>query len=169
MIERVKVFLSWSGKDTKSHLVAEALHTWIQRVIQLAEPFISSDDIMAGERWGDVLGRQLDASGFGILCVSRKSLSSPWLLFEAGVLAGGYGNPKRVCPFLIDLAPEDLAPPLNQFNAVSADKAGTYRMLRSLNSTPNGLLVPEEILRVTFPIWWEELEAKIQLAKERPE
>lgn len=168
-IFRVKVFLSWSGSGSRSHAVAEGLHGWIQNVIHLAEPFISSDDILVGERWNDVLDRQLDSSGFGILCVTKKSLKSPWLLFEAGVLAGGYGTPKRVCPYLIDLGPDDLSPPLNRFNATVADEAGTFRMMRSLNETSDGLLVPDAILRKSFKVWWEELAAILAKAKELPE
>lgn len=169
MIYKVKVFLSWSGKSSRSQLVAEGLYNWVQKVLHFAEPFLSSDDILAGERWNGVLERELDASGFGILCVTKKSLASPWMLFEAGVLAGSYGSSKRVCPYLIDLEPEDLSPPLNQFNAVVADEAGTFRMMRSLNTTPEGLLVPDEILRSSFKVWWEELAQVIEVAKERPE
>lgn len=168
-IYRVKVFLSWSGAGSRSHAIAEGLHGWIQNVVHLAEPFISSDDILVGERWNDVLDRQLDSSGFGILCVTKKSLSSPWLLFEAGVLAGGYGTPKRVCPYLIDIGPEDLAPPLNRFNAATADETGTFRMIRSLNETPDGLLVPDAILRKSFRMFWNELASVIETAKELPE
>ncbi len=149
--------------------MAEGLNGWIQNVIHLAEPFISSDDILVGERWNNVLERELDSSGFGILCVSKRSLTSPWLLFEAGVLAGEYGTPRRVCPYLIDLGPEDLAPPLNRFNAAVADENGTFRMMRSLNETADGPLVPEAILRKSFKVWWEELEDVLRRAKELPE
>jgi hypothetical protein len=169
MIYKIKVFLSWSGKGSRSYIVADGLHRWVQKVIQLAEPFLSSDDILVGERWNGVLTKELDSSGFGILCVTKKSIMSQWLLFEAGVLSGGYGNPKRVCPYLIDLEPEDLSPPLNQFNAAVADEAGTFQMMRSLNATPEGQLVPDEILLGSFKMWWHELEEVIQTAKEKPE
>ena len=169
MIYKVKVFLSWSGKRSRSHLVADGLHNWVQKVIHLAEPFLSSDDILVGERWNGVLERELDTSGFGILCVTKRSLASPWMLFEAGALAGSFGNPKRVCPYLIDLEPEDLSPPLNQFNAAVADETGTFRMMQSLNTTSQGQLIPDEILRSSFKVWWEELAEVIRAAKEKPE
>lgn len=150
-------------------MVAEGLHGWVQKVIHFAEPFLSSDDILIGERWSGVLTNELDASGFGILCITKRSLASPWLLFEAGVLAGGYRNYRRVCPYLIDLTPEDLSPPLNQFNAAVADETGTFRMMRSLNTTPDGQLIPDEILRSSFKVWWEELANIISIAKGMPE
>ncbi|MEL6440266.1 MAG: toll/interleukin-1 receptor domain-containing protein [Cyanobacteria bacterium J06621_8] len=164
-IYKVKVFISWSGKDSRSHIVAKGLRDWIEKVIQLTSPFMSSDDIFPGERWNGVLNKELDSSGFGILCLTRKCLSSPWILFEAGVLAGGYGSSRRVCPFLIDLPPNELNPPINQFNAVVADKDGTYRMMQSLNQTSSGQLIPEEILRASFNVWWDELETILEKAK----
>jgi TIR domain len=161
VIFKVRVFISWSGESTTSHGVAKALHGWIQNVLHVAEPFMSSDDILPGERWNDILGRELDASGFGILCITRESLNSPWMLFEAGALAGGYKNTRRVCPYLLDLPRGDLKPPLSQFNAVSADRDGTFKMLQSLNSTADGPLVPEEILRRSFKVWWDELDTAL--------
>src|SRR5438045_3461734 len=109
-IYRVRVFLSWAGNNSRSFVVADGLHNWLQKVIHFAEPFISSDDILAGQRWSDVLDSELAVSDFGILCVTKQSLTSPWLLFEAGVLAGKYGSSKRVVPYLIDLKAEDLRP-----------------------------------------------------------
>lgn len=165
IIFKVKVFLSWSGEGSASHIVATGLNGWIQKVIHMAEPFLSSDDILAGERWSGILGRELDDSGFGILCITKETLNSPWMLFEAGALAGGYHNPRRVCPYLIDIRREELLPPLNQFNAVVADMNGTFKMMQSLNDTPSGLLIPEEILRSSFKVWWDELDQILQHVK----
>lgn len=163
-IFRVRVFLSWSGKGSASHKVAVALRDWLGKVIHFAEPFLSSDDIQAGERWDDVLGQHLSASDFGVLCIAKHCINSPWMLFEAGALAGTYGNPKRVVPFLLDLDPGALVPPLSRFNAVTADKDGTYKMLESLNKTPAGQLVDERVLREMFKMFWPELEAAIASA-----
>lgn len=159
MIFRVRVFLSWSGEGSQSHEAAKALNGWIQNVIHVAEPFLSSDDILPGDRWNNILGKELDHSGFGILCITKESLNSPWLLFEAGALAGGYKNPRRVCPYLLDMPRGDLKPPLSQFNAVAADRDGTFKMMQSLNATVDGPLVPEEILKKSFKVWWDELDA----------
>jgi len=166
MIYKVKVFISWSGKDSRSHIVAKGLRDWVEKVIQATDPFLSSDDILPGERWNGILNKELDSSGFGIVCLTRKSLISPWVLFESGVLAGGYGSSRRVCPYLIDLQPEELTPPMNQFNAVVADKDGTYRMMQSLNEAPSGLLVSDKILRESFSVFWDEFEEVLEKIKE---
>lgn len=164
-IFKVRVFLSWSGKGSASHAMAIALNKWIGKVIQFADPFLSSDDIQAGERWDDILGKQLTDSDFGILCITTKSKESPWMLFEAGALSGSYGNPKRVVPYLLDIDPSDLKGPLGRFNAVIADKDGTFKLLDSLNKPPVGQLVPDEVLRATFHVFWPELEEQINQAR----
>jgi hypothetical protein len=71
---------------------------------------LSSDDIQAGDRWDDVLGKKPSESDFGVLCITEQSKTSPWMLFEAGALPGSYGNAKRVVPYLLDLDPTDLKP-----------------------------------------------------------
>lgn len=161
IIFKVRVFLSWSGKGSASHSIAVALNKWLSKVIQFADPFLSSDDIQAGERWDDVLGKHLNESDFGILCITQESKESPWMLFEAGALSGSYGNPKRVVPYLLDMEPGDLKPPLGRFNAVTADKDGTFKLLDSLNKPPVGQLVSDEVLRATFQAFWPELESEI--------
>jgi hypothetical protein len=162
VVSRVRVFISWSGEGSPSHEVAKALNAWIRNVIQVAEPFLSSDDIQPGDRWNDIIGRELDDSGFGILCVTKDVLNSPWMLFEAGALAGGYKNPKRVCPYLLNVSRSDLKPPLSQFSAVTADRDGTFRMMQSLNSTGAGPLIPDDILKRSFTVFWDELEAALK-------
>ncbi len=164
-IFKVRVFLSWSGKNSSSHKVATGLSDWISKVIHFADPFLSSDDIQVGERWDDVLGRELSESDFGILCITRECINSPWMLFEAGALSGSYRNPKRVVPFLLDMDPCALDPPLGRFNAVTADKDGTYKMVASLNNTPGGQLVDERVLKETFKVFWPEMEKVLNDAK----
>lgn len=46
----------------------------------------------------------------GIVCVTRESLQSEWLHFEAGALSG-----KTCLVFLVDLADGELRDPLAQF------------------------------------------------------
>jgi len=164
-IFKVRVFLSWSGKDSASHRVAVGLNEWLCKVIQVADPFLSSDNIQAGERWDDVLGQQLSASDFGILCITKQCVNSPWMLFEAGVLSGTYRNPRRVVPYLLGMDPGDLDPPLGRFNAVTADRDGTYKMVDSLNKLPAGPLVDERVLKATFKVFWPEMEDVLKEAK----
>ena len=38
--------------------------------------------------------------------------------------------------------------------------------MQSLNETPNGLLISENILRGSFNVWWDELETILEEVKE---
>ena len=62
VIYRVKVFLSWAGKNGRSFVVADGLNEWLPKVIHFADTFISSDDILVGQRWAGVLDTELAAS-----------------------------------------------------------------------------------------------------------
>jgi hypothetical protein len=53
----MKVFISWSGE--RSFALANALRRWLKLAVQSIEPWVSSKDIVAGQRWGYVLGKNL--------------------------------------------------------------------------------------------------------------
>jgi hypothetical protein len=124
----MKVLLSWSGDRSKA--VAEALHSWLRQVIQATEPFISTR-IAKGAAWDDVLFSNLETTKVGIICLTRDNLEAPWLLFEAGALAKT--KDARVCTFLLDLEPSDVAPPLSRFQHTRATEEDVKALVRSLN------------------------------------
>ena len=76
------IFISWSGKT--SHRVALVLHGWLRKVIQQAEPFVSSIDIDKGQNWNEELGDQIRKAKYSIICVTKFNMTSQWLNFEAG-------------------------------------------------------------------------------------
>ncbi|MGA9601795.1 MAG: toll/interleukin-1 receptor domain-containing protein [Methylocystis sp.] len=80
-----KVFISWSGEA--SHSIATTLHEWLPVILQNIKPFISSEDLRKGGRWGKDLAEQLQHTNFGIICLTPSNLESPWILFEAGALS----------------------------------------------------------------------------------
>jgi hypothetical protein len=155
----LKVFISWSGN--RSRLSAEALREWLPEVIQSINPWLSSWDIEAGARWTDNVAKELDASDFGIICVTQDNQHAPWLLFEAGALAKSLGK-SRVCPYLIDLEPSQLLPsPLTQFQAKKADEKSTWELIKTINDS-EGNIVSERILKKAFHKSWMELEEKLK-------
>ena len=93
----MKVFLGWSGEV--SHDVALALHSWLPRVIQVVRPYVSSEDIAQGARWSAAIAAELGTSNFGIICVTKENVNSPWINFEAGALSREIDK-SRVSPFL---------------------------------------------------------------------
>lgn len=109
----MKVFISWSGE--LSQLVALCLRSWIHDVIQIAEPYVSSEDLEKGSRWFAEVDKELGICEFGITCLTRENMNKPWVLFEAGAMSRSI-NSARVTPLLVDLTPADLSGPLAQSN-----------------------------------------------------
>jgi TIR domain-containing protein/effector-associated domain 1 (EAD1)-containing protein len=152
----VKVFLSWSG--TKSRLVANAMKVLLQDVNQRAIVWFSATDISAGERWGLQLATELEGTDYGIICVTRDSIRSPWTLFEAGALAKSVTS-SRVCPYLIDARADQLPGPLAQFQAKRATKDETWELLQGINLAMGSDTLPEVRLHKYFESFWPDLEA----------
>src|SRR5229473_1687126 len=158
----MRVFLGWSGQRSKE--VAEALQGWLPDVLQsVRSPFLSNVDIETGKESLAVLRDELAVSTFGIVCLTKDNCRRPWLLFESGALAKVVDRPEavdksRLCPYLIDMDPEDLqGSPLGQFQATSSDKEGTWALVRALNSASEIITLDSTALRKAFDCWWPEL------------
>lgn len=159
----LNVFISWSGP--RGRRLAEALHQFIPDVLQNARPWISSDDIDKGRRWGREIADALRDAKIGVICLTPESLDSRWVLFEAGALAKTLDD-SYVCPYLLGLEPKDVAPPLADFQVTRANEEDTFLLMRSLNSAL-GNHVEDARLRRTFERVWPTLNERIeQLLKE---
>ena len=153
----MKTFIAWSG--ARSRLLANALVHWIPDVIQRAKTWTSDNDIEAGAQWISNLTRGLDDTRFGILCITPENLNSRWIMFEAGSMSKGVGD-ARVVPYLFQVQVSDIEFPLAQFQGVTADEAGTYKLLKSLNGALKPALT-EERLRRSFERSWPDLQQEI--------
>lgn len=156
----MKVFVSWSGQ--RSQAVAEALSAFLTKIIQSVEPFISTA-MDAGVRWNEVIAQNLDEHGIGILCVTPGNVRQPWLNYEAGALSLHLDDPgRRVVPYLLDFGSAgDLDPPLSQFNAVTADRAGTWKLVQTLNRLDKKPQSSEN-LSETFEAFWPKFEIELE-------
>ena len=156
----MRVFLSWSGLRSKR--VATHLRDWLADVMPVVvEPWMSEADIAAGKRWGHEIDAQLSESTFGIVCLTAANQSAPWLLFEAGALAKSVSD-SNVCPYLIDVQPQDLAPsPLTQFQAKRADEVGTWDLVRSINTALGPAAFDDTRLKKHFDKWWPDLRSEL--------
>ena len=123
----MKIFISWSGQ--KSGSVAEALRDWLPVVIQVLDPWMSATDMDKGARWRTVISTQLEESDFGIVCLTRDNMESPWLLFEAGALSK-FQQASRVCTFILDAEPSEVREPLAQFQSTSTTRAEVFQTNR---------------------------------------
>lgn len=154
----MKIFISWSGETSRS--IAVALRDWLPRIIQSADPWTSDQDIQSGARWGAEIARRLTETKFGIICVTPDNHDRPWLMFEAGALSESVDE-ARVCPYLFGLSASQLQGPLVQFQAKSADKDGTRRLVLDINRAIERP-INENILLESFDLWWPTLEAVLK-------
>ncbi len=160
----MKIFISWSGKT--SHEVALALREWLPAVINTVEPFVSSKDIDPGTRWQMEVAGQLEATHYGLICVTRDNQTAAWLNFEAGALAKVVAS-GRVVPIAIDLKPSDIKVPLGQFQAQPATELGILEVVTAINAACDSPLT-DDLLDRSFRKWWSDLETSLTSIREKP-
>lgn len=155
----MKVFVSWSGASTNR--AAEALCVLLKDVLQALDPWVSSRNIAVGARWYEELSQQLGDSRYAVICVARDNLRAPWLNFEAGAVSKSFPE-NSVCPYLLDLqAPDIRDSPLGAFQACSADKEGTFRLVASLNTCLGDRGLKDAELRRSFDRAWPDFDAHL--------
>lgn len=157
----MKVFISWSGELSRQ--VAEVVRIYLPLMLNGTEPFLSCHDISSGARWAAELSASLDASDFGIICLTPENLTSPWLLFEAGALTK-HSNGKVCCLLPDNLSPAEIAPPLSQFQARRFEKTEVRLLLKDINQLLPHPLANEQI-EVIFDKWWPELHQRYKEAE----
>ena len=150
------IFISWSGP--KNGQVAGALRAWLPKVIQIARPWMSDEDIVPGRQWRTSIRTRLDESIAGLICLTPENLHSPWLLFEAGALSKP-GQEAYVWTFLTDIKPTDVEDPLAQYQATKADKSDVLKLVLAIHSAIDTEgLISEVSVTEAFDAFWSELE-----------
>jgi hypothetical protein len=79
----------------------------------------------------------LAASNFGVLCITEENLRSPWLLDEAGAISK-HSTVAAIVPYLLDVPPEGLPAPRQQFQRAEATREGTWALVQSINACRGG-------------------------------
>lgn len=160
----MKIFISWSGDASEE--VAKALKDWLPNVFQAIQPgdvFLSSTDIPVGSQWFLELGKVLDASDFGILCLTRNNVGAPWILYEAGAVAKRFEN-ARVAPLLIGLSKPDPSSPLSHFNTAGSDIGGIRRLANAINDQLGAARLTGNKLDNAVNAFWPQLEPALKRA-----
>jgi Mn-dependent DtxR family transcriptional regulator len=153
----MKIFVSWSG--ARSGALAQALRDWLPLVLHYAEPWLSDADLAPGERWGPALAKELETSNFGVVCITRENLTSPWILFEAGSLAKSLDG-SRVIPLLLDVEFSEITGPLAQFQAKKAEREGVLEIVQSVNALAKQPVADARVKEL-FDALWPKLEKQI--------
>jgi TIR domain len=160
----MNVFICWSG--SASHTLAERLRAWLPRVVQAVKPFLSSEDIRKGQRWGEQIGAQLAETNFGVLCVTPENTQAAWVHFEAGALSKNIGT-GRVSALLLDVKFSDLSEPLRQFQHTEPTKIDVEKLVRSINASMDpARQLDAETLKASFEAHWPFFEQAITDTRE---
>jgi len=155
----MKVFISWSG--ARSKYVADVLRNWLPKVIQAVKPWMSDEDMSIGTRWAAEIAGELEQTKVGIICLTPENQHNPWVMFESGALSKTILH-SYVCPYLIEMSPSQLSGPLAQFQASTATKEGTAKVLQMLNKALDALQIPTGELDEIFEVWWPRLEEQLK-------
>lgn len=150
----MKLFICWSG--ARSQRIAQAMHDWLPLVIPGLEPFLSSD-MSKGSRWFEIVGRELNGSRAGLLCLTPENRESPWLHFEAGALLRE-SQATHIYTYLFEMKAIDLTGPLAAFQSTECSQADTRRLVQSIAENVG---VPAEVNEV-FSQRWPFLEQQLQ-------
>jgi len=158
----MRVFLSWSGEYTRC--IAEVFYEWLPLVIQSVEPFISSGEIKAGDRWQSRINDALENIDFGIIFVTPENKDKPWIMFETGALSKNLGTSK-IIPVLCNAQEIDFTGnPLLQFQYVRLEQEGVLQILHGIchNLSDEDITLSEHQISEIFAVFWPKLKTKLE-------
>jgi DNA-binding MarR family transcriptional regulator len=153
--KQMKIFISWSGDV--SHRVALELRKWISVVLPFTDPWVSSENIGKGSRWGQELADQLQETNCGIICLTPENAREPWLNFEAGALSKTVAR-AQVHPFLTGMRPAELEGPLAQFQATEFTQSDMRKLIGAINAAAAEKAMQPHKIENSFQLLWPGLE-----------
>ena len=153
----MKIFISWSGE--LSYTIAVLFSKWIPLMVQPVTTIVAAGEDKRGEAWFKKLMYQVKQTDFAIICLSMDNLNSPWLLFEAGVIANRLDQ-ANVCKVLIgDLSENDIEPPLLNFQSAELKyKENIRKLVQKINQTNETRMLSSNALNRAFDRGWPKLE-----------
>ena len=151
----MKVYLSWSGELGRR--TSNVLRTALRELIPNIEVWSPGSDITAGTRWIDEIRYAIEDSKIAVVCFTKESLDSPWLLYELGFM-GSRSDVTTVILWLVDVQYSELFDPLTQFQAIRSDSQSFHRLVE-LICRDQSIRPPQQDL---VNHWALEVEAKIR-------
>ena len=129
----VKVFISWSGKNSK--IVALALDKALKETFEneKLETFISS-----GFDWFQNIKRNLEESECAIICCTPDNCLAPWINFEAGASMITFNKVEtQVIPYLFGMDEIHKKSPFKNLHYVKHSIEGYQKMINDINGMCN--------------------------------
>jgi hypothetical protein len=111
--------------------------------------------------WDQEISKELEASSVCIIALTRESLDSKWIMFEAGAISKSPGKP-RLCTVLFGIEPTDVEGPLERFQGTKFSKEEICQLLKTINSNAREEeALSETTLNKVFEMWWPKLEEDV--------
>ena len=153
------IFISWSGPYSKE--CAKSLKVILENSIfpeTGLRCFVSDEDIKAGHDWWSKTNHELLSCQLGIICVTKDTVKSPWMFYEAG---GMSAHDIPTIPLLIGCTVKHLAnSPLQKRQCVSLeDKQKFIKMISEINEYFGRLLPPKFVGRIAESAYNELMDA----------
>lgn len=162
----MRLFLSCAGK--KTYALAELFKDWIQEVIQgITPPFVSSQSIEDGKRWGLELAKELEVSNTGIIFLTKESIGAPWIFFEAGAMSKKFKSSRVYTLIFEDINLSDVPSPLTQFQNTVYNRDRAWKLVKELNKY-FGKIKVEKNLQIRFDSTWDKFNKSVQLILKKP-
>ena len=153
------ILLSWAGRESQA--IALILREWLPRVLPFVRPWVSLEDIRKGTRWDAELWDRLQATSYTIICATPDAVRSPWVNFEAGVVARAVGVESHLSPVLFGMSPNALGGlPLGKFQCTEFTEIDIERLLKAINVSA-GAPIPESQVAQRFRRSWASLRDDI--------
>jgi TIR domain-containing protein len=162
----MKIFLGWSGSRSKA--LANIVGAFVEALVPGTTIFFSPSDIDKGSKWRGAVAQELQDSDVGLWCLTRRSLKSTWVPFEAGAISKA-ATPGRVCPLLFGISSTKLPSPLSDFHATEFAKSDVWRLIKDLLELVKPEPKPDiEKLHNLFDRLWGGLEKEVMSILETP-
>lgn len=162
----VSIFISWSGKRSKSY--AYIIKELIEHCFTNSNLFISEINIAKGDVGFSRIASTLSDAKVGIICLTNENVDKPWICYEAGALANGT-SAERVCPLLIDIDHVNSRNPISQFQHTKAhDRSDVRLLLETINNAYGDVKREAQALDRSFALAWDNsVEKLLKDAKEQ--
>lgn len=153
----MKIFMSWSGERSKA--IAEEFKSFLSKVLQQTQSFISSQDIDLGSIWQNTVLKEVNERRFGLIFITPENKLSEWLHYEAGGLIKDLIK-DRVVPILFGLNKKDISTPFSHFQMIEFEKESVFKLIQQINSVTENPLETDSLKEV-FDAFFTKTEERI--------
>jgi hypothetical protein len=156
---KLRVFISWSGDLAND--IAHHLKSFLPKVIQSLDPWISDESISKGSFWQNEIMKGLKNSRVGLIVLTQENVARPWLHYEAGYMARYIDSGEGlVSPILFNVSNSKVVGPMRSLQTTDFSKADLLKLMKDINKLTNSL--DANLLEETFSTFWNKFDHAIK-------